>query len=190
ALLQEPRGARHRGAGRQAAVQPVWRDAGEPGQASDGEEGAGPAIHRLAGVARGPGRHCRLQDQRRAAVLSQRRRPQRLELNGLRWNRTRFHLILCRRGKVVGRRGRQWSAGTESSDRPLIRRRFQSMRTFLAIAATFVGAFVIVGFTASILETWADNHRYVAAARYVGDRHAPEQNIAATGFLPAAVDNR
>ncbi|HZQ01535.1 MAG TPA: hypothetical protein VFB13_18465 [Reyranella sp.] len=64
------------------------------------------------------------------------------------------------------------------------------MRTFLAIAATFVGAFVIVGFTASILETWADNHRYVAAARYVADRHAPEQNIAATGFLPAAVDNR
>ena len=33
--------------GRQAAVQPIWRHAGEPGQASEREEGTRPAVHRL-----------------------------------------------------------------------------------------------------------------------------------------------
>ena len=33
-ILQEPRRSRHRGRGRQAAVQPIWRHAGEPGKIS------------------------------------------------------------------------------------------------------------------------------------------------------------
>ena len=36
---------------RQAHVQPVWRHAGEPGEASEREEGARPAVHRLADLA-------------------------------------------------------------------------------------------------------------------------------------------
>ena len=63
------------------------------------------------------------------------------------------------------------------------------MRTILAIAATFMGAFVIVGLTASILENWASTHRYVAQARYVPDRrHQSEENLASTGFLPTALE--
>ena len=59
---------------RQAAVQPVRRHAGEPGEASARQEGSRPAVHRLAGLGGGPEGDRRLQDQRRAIVLSQRQR--------------------------------------------------------------------------------------------------------------------
>ena len=49
-----------------------------PAKHSQREEGIRPAIHRLAGFARGPEGHRRLQDQRRAAVLSERRRSRRV----------------------------------------------------------------------------------------------------------------
>ena len=42
------------------------------------EEGVGPGVHRLAGLARGPARYRRLQGRRRAAVLSQCRRSERV----------------------------------------------------------------------------------------------------------------
>ena len=57
---------------RQAHVQPVRRHAGEPGQASEREEGARPAIHRLSDLTARPEGYIQLQDQRRAAVLSER----------------------------------------------------------------------------------------------------------------------
>ena len=61
-----------RGRGRQEALQPVRRHAGEPGQASQGEAGRGPGLHRLGAVGGGAGRHPLVPDQRRAAVLPQR----------------------------------------------------------------------------------------------------------------------
>ena len=44
AVVQEPRRSRHRGRRRQQAVQPVRRDPGEPGEASEREEGIGQAF--------------------------------------------------------------------------------------------------------------------------------------------------
>ena len=67
-----------RGGRRQAAVQPVRRDAGESGQASERQERSRPAIHRLAGVAGRPEGDRQLQDQWRAVVLSERQRSQRV----------------------------------------------------------------------------------------------------------------
>ncbi len=64
----------HPGRRRQAPVQPVRRDAGESGQAPEREEGARPAVHRLADLAGGPEGHRQLQDRRRAAVLPERQR--------------------------------------------------------------------------------------------------------------------
>ena len=58
------------GGGRQEAVQPVRRDAGESRQASEREEGPGPGVHRLARFAGRAEGHRRLQDRRRAVVLS------------------------------------------------------------------------------------------------------------------------
>jgi tungstate transport system substrate-binding protein len=55
-------------------VQPVWGHAGEPGQASEREEGARPAVHRLSGLTGRAEGHRQLQDRRRAVVLSERRR--------------------------------------------------------------------------------------------------------------------
>ena len=70
ARVQEPRRTRHRGRGRQAAVQPIRRHAGEPGEASACEGGAGPAVHRLARLGRRPEGDRRLQDQRRSSCSS------------------------------------------------------------------------------------------------------------------------
>ena len=56
AVIQEQGRSRHRRRGRQAAVQPVRRDAGQPEEVPAGEDRIGPAIHRLADFARGPGR--------------------------------------------------------------------------------------------------------------------------------------
>ena len=67
-----------RGGRRQAAVQPIRRDAGESGKAPERQERPRAAIHRLAGVARRAESDRRLQDQRRAAVLSERQRSQRV----------------------------------------------------------------------------------------------------------------
>ena len=66
------KGDLHCGRRRQASVQPVWRHAGEPGQASERKEGFRPAIHRLAGVAGRAEDDRQLQDQRRTTVLSKR----------------------------------------------------------------------------------------------------------------------
>ena len=70
AVVQEPRRSRHPRRGRQAAVQPVRRHAGEPGEARAREEGARPGLHRLAGLGRGPEGDRRLQDQRRSSCSS------------------------------------------------------------------------------------------------------------------------
>jgi tungstate transport system substrate-binding protein len=51
---------------------PVRGHAGEPAEASPRQKGTGPAVHRLAGFARGPKGDRRLQDQWRAIVLSER----------------------------------------------------------------------------------------------------------------------
>ncbi len=64
---------------RQAAVQSVRRDAGKSGQASHGEEGSRPALHRLSDFAGRTERDRRLQDQRPAAILSQCERSHMLE---------------------------------------------------------------------------------------------------------------
>ena len=56
---------------RQAHVQPVRRHAGEPGEASEREEGARPAVHRLPDLAGRAEGHRQLQDQWRAVVLSE-----------------------------------------------------------------------------------------------------------------------
>ena len=45
---------------RQAPVQPVWRHAGEPGQASEREEGTRPAVRRLPGIAARAKGYCRI----------------------------------------------------------------------------------------------------------------------------------
>ncbi len=58
--------------GRQAPLQPVRRDPREPREARAREKGGQPEIHRLARLARRPGRHRRLQDQRRATLLPER----------------------------------------------------------------------------------------------------------------------
>ena len=63
---------------RQAAVQSVWSDAGQSGEASVRQKRARPAVHRLADLAGGPERNRRLQDQRRAIVLSQCDGPERV----------------------------------------------------------------------------------------------------------------
>ena len=60
-----------RGRGRQAAVQPVRRDAGEPREAPQREGRGRPGLHRLADRQGGAGRNRRLQDRRPAAVLPQ-----------------------------------------------------------------------------------------------------------------------
>ena len=46
-----------------------------PGEASERQEGAGPAVHRLSDLAGGTEGHRQLQDQRRAVVLSECQRP-------------------------------------------------------------------------------------------------------------------
>ena len=76
--FQEQGRPRDPGRRRQAHVQPIRRDAGEPGQAPEREEGARPAIHRLAGLAGRPEGHRKLQDQRPAVVLPGRQRSQRV----------------------------------------------------------------------------------------------------------------
>ena len=70
AQLQEQGRPRHPGRGRQAAVQSIRRHAGEPGEAPAREEGAWPAVHRLAGLGRRPEGDRRLQDQRRSSCSS------------------------------------------------------------------------------------------------------------------------
>jgi len=74
ALVQEPRRSRNRHRRRPAPVQPIWRDAGEPREASACEEGMGPGFHRLADFADGPAGDRRLQDRGEAIILPQRRR--------------------------------------------------------------------------------------------------------------------
>ena len=70
------------GRGRQAPVQPVRRDAGQSRKASEREKGARAAVHRLAGLARRAEGDRRLQDQRRAAVLSECESAGRMRLHG------------------------------------------------------------------------------------------------------------
>ena len=53
-------------------AQPVWRHSGEPKQTSECAKRAGPNVHRLADIARGPKGHRRLQNQWRAVVFSER----------------------------------------------------------------------------------------------------------------------
>ena len=64
------------------------------------------------------------------------------------------------------------------------------MRVIWAILATFVGAFVIVGFTASILETWVTARRYAVAADLSADHRNREPDLAARAILPAALTDR
>ena len=61
--------AQDRGRGRQAPLQPVRRDAGQSGEASERQGGPRPEVRRLARVAARTGRDRGLQDRRRAAVL-------------------------------------------------------------------------------------------------------------------------
>ena len=72
ARVQEPRRSRDRRRGRQAALQPVRRDARQSRQASDGQEGSRADVRRLGGLAGGPESDRRLQDRRRATLLSER----------------------------------------------------------------------------------------------------------------------
>ncbi len=65
--------------GRQAALQPVRRDARQSGQASDRQEGSRADLRRLGRLAGGPEGDRRLQDRRRAALLSQRRTVRRMK---------------------------------------------------------------------------------------------------------------
>ena len=73
-----------RGRGRQTAVQPIRRHAGEPREASQREEGTRPAVRRLAHLRRGAEGDRRLQDQWRATVLSERQCAGRMTLS---WQR-------------------------------------------------------------------------------------------------------
>ena len=47
------------------------------------------------------------------------------------------------------------------------------MRTFLVIAATFAGAFAIIGLTASVVESWATARRAADRAYLVAEQHEP-----------------
>src|SRR5581483_3469095 len=76
--LQEQGRPADPGRRRQTHVQPVRGDAGQLGQAPERQEGVRPAVHRLAGVAGGPEGNRQLQDQRRAALLSERQRLERV----------------------------------------------------------------------------------------------------------------
>lgn len=64
------------------------------------------------------------------------------------------------------------------------------MRVILAILAAFVGAFVIVAFTASVLETWATARRPAMMGHYAPDQRPYGQDLAATGVAPAALADR
>src|SRR4029079_2027785 len=57
---------------------PVRRDAGEPGQAFQREEGTRPAVHRLADLGRRSEGNSRLQYRGRTAFLPERSRSERL----------------------------------------------------------------------------------------------------------------
>src|SRR5262249_22584561 len=77
-VVQEPRRPRDLGRGRQKAFQPVRRHTGKSRKAPTRKKGARPSLHRLAGFAGGTEGHRRLQDQRRAIVLSECRRHERV----------------------------------------------------------------------------------------------------------------
>jgi len=68
-LIQEPRRTRHRGGRRQALVQPVRRDAGQPVKHPNVKKDLGQSLRRLGDLGgKGEG-DCRVQDRRGAAVL-------------------------------------------------------------------------------------------------------------------------
>ncbi len=58
------------------------------------------------------------------------------------------------------------------------------MRTILAVTATFAGAFVIVAFTATLLEIWATTRYRVDHASLIADQPMPERGLTPAGFFP------
>jgi hypothetical protein len=58
------------------------------------------------------------------------------------------------------------------------------MRAVMVLAATLVGTFVIVAFTASILETWAAAQRYAEPSSLLAHQPQPQRSVSTTaGFL-------
>src|SRR5690606_37628413 len=83
--VREPAEPGAPGRGRRAPRQSVRHHPGQSGEASAREEGAGPAVHRLGGLGRGPAGDRRLQAERPAAVLPQREERPELSSACARW---------------------------------------------------------------------------------------------------------